>query len=166
MVSVLVEAVGAIDFSDLRQTHNADVVLGTPPAIAPLAPEKGPGLAWYQNQLPDWLTKASVADQNFFARHLKDLAALHNQNAGRSYLDDVPSIEAYALKVIKAQMIKDHPASANVPLDKNPPDGEKPGHLGHLRGAGSVRNHLFERGRTGLAKPDCAADRQSICRDR
>ncbi|PIB43393.1 hypothetical protein AOA59_15020 [Pseudomonas sp. 2822-15] len=118
MVSVLIEAVGAIDFSDLRQTHNADVVLGTPPAIAPLAPEKGPGLAWYQNQLPEWLTKASIADQNFFARHLKDLAALHNQNAGRSYLDDVPSIGDYALKVIKAQMIKDHPASANVPLDR------------------------------------------------
>lgn len=118
MVSVLVEAVGDIDFSDQRHTHSADVALGTPPAIVPLATDKGPGLEWYQHQLPDWLMNASSTDQNFFARHLKDLAALHNQNAGRSYLDDIPSIEAYALQMAKAQMLKDHPDSANLPLDK------------------------------------------------
>ncbi|NCE88672.1 hypothetical protein [Pseudomonas sp. L13] len=117
-VSVLVEAVGDIVFSDEHDTHTADVALGTPPTVVPLATDEGPGLEWYQNQLPDWLMNASNADQNFFARHLKDLAALHNQNAGRSYLDDIPSIEAYALKMTKAQMLKDHPDSASVPLDK------------------------------------------------
>ncbi|KRP47414.1 hypothetical protein SAMN04490190_4063 [Pseudomonas libanensis] len=118
IVSVLVEAVGDIDFSDLRKTRNTDVALGTPPAVVPLATDKSPDLMWYQNRLPDWLMNASNADQNFFARHLKDLAALHNQNAGRSYLDDIPAIEAYALKMTKAQMLKEHPDSANVPLDK------------------------------------------------
>uniref|UniRef100_UPI001C11B6EB hypothetical protein n=1 Tax=Vibrio cholerae TaxID=666 RepID=UPI001C11B6EB len=49
IVSVLVEAVGDIDFSDLRQSHGADVALGTPPAAVPLATDKGPDLAWYQN---------------------------------------------------------------------------------------------------------------------
>ncbi|WP_438866794.1 hypothetical protein [Pseudomonas sp. L1(2025)] len=118
IVSLLVEAVGDIDFSELRHTDTADVALGTPPAVVPLATDKGPNLEWYQNRLPDWLMNASNTDQNFFARHLKDLAALHNQNAGRSYLDDIPSIEAYALKMTKAQMLKDHPDSANLPLDK------------------------------------------------
>lgn len=118
MVSVLVEAVGDIDFSDLRHTHTADVAVGTPPAVVPFATVKGPGLAWYQQQLPQWLKNASSADQNFYARHLKDLAALHNQNAGRSYLDDIPSIQAYALKMTKAQMLKDHPDSAHVALEK------------------------------------------------
>lgn len=118
LVSVLVEAVGDIDFSDVHHTHAADVAVGTPPAVVPLATDKSPDLAWYQSQLPDWLMNASNADQDFFARHLKDLAALHSQNDGRSYLDDIPSIEAYALKMAKAQMLKEHPDSANVPLDK------------------------------------------------
>lgn len=118
IVTVLVEAVGDIVFSDVRDTHTADVALGTPPAVVPVATDEGPGLEWYQRQLPDWLMNASNADQHFFARHLKDLAALHSQNAGRSYLDDIPPIEAYALKMAKAQMLKEHPDSANVPLDK------------------------------------------------
>lgn len=118
LVSLQIGVVGELDFSDLRQTNTVDVALGTPPDAAPRTLEKGPGLAWYQEQLPDWLMNASASDQNFYARHLKDLAALHNQNDGRSYLDDVPSIEAYALEVIKAQVIKDHPGSANLPLEK------------------------------------------------
>lgn len=117
LVSLQIDAIAEIDFCDLREANNVDVALGTPPAATPPA-QSTPDLAWYRNQMPDWLTNASPSDSNFYARHLKDLAALHNQNAGRTFLDDIPAIEAYALKVIKAKMIKDHSDSTNLPLEK------------------------------------------------
>ena len=117
-VSLQIDTIANIDFSELRNANNVDVALGTPPAAGPTPTQSSPDLAWYRKQIPDWLTNASPSDSNFYARHLKDLAALHNQNAGRSFLDDVPTIEAYALKVIKAKVIKDHPGSTNLPLEK------------------------------------------------
>lgn len=78
---------------------------------------KGPNLAWYQQSLPDWLARAPVSDRAFYSRHLKDLAALHSLNAGKTYQDDIPSIQQYALERIKAQVLKDHPDAAKLALE-------------------------------------------------
>ena len=78
---------------------------------------KGPDLGWYRQALPDWLAQASAADRGFYSRHLKDLAALHSQNEGKTYQDDIPSITQYARDTLKAQIIKEHPDAAHLALD-------------------------------------------------
>ncbi|MCK3865171.1 DUF6543 domain-containing protein [Pseudomonas sp. B329] len=143
LVSLQIDTIAEIDFSDLRKTNNVDMALGTPPAAAPPPAQSSPDLAWYREQMPDWLTNASPSDSNFYARHLKDLAALHNQNAGRSFLDDVPTIEAYALKVIKAKVIKDHPDSTNLPLEKIFLQIESPVVWGAFVVPGQVESNTF-----------------------
>ncbi|MFL1499701.1 hypothetical protein ACI77N_00620 [Pseudomonas sp. S191] len=94
-------------------THPLGALAGTPGQVTP----KGPDLAWYQQSLPDWLAQASTSDQAFYSRHLKDLAALNSLNAGKTYQDDIPSIQRYAQDRLKAQIIKEHPDAANLPLD-------------------------------------------------
>ncbi|WP_300627418.1 DUF6543 domain-containing protein [Pseudomonas sp.] len=78
---------------------------------------QGPDLAWYQRALPDWLVQASESERGAYSQHLKDLAALNSLNAGKSYQDDIPSIQDYARTTLKAQIIKDHPEAAHMALD-------------------------------------------------
>lgn len=78
----------------------------------------GPGLDWYQTALPDWLAGASSTDQTLYSRHLKNLAALHSLNAGKTYQDDIPAIGQYALDRLKAEIDKDHPQAQQLALDK------------------------------------------------
>jgi hypothetical protein len=110
LIALQIEAIGSLDVSDLHHPDEAP-----PPGATELA--GGPGREWYQQALPDWLQGASTADLNFYARHLKDLAALTSSTGGKSYLDDIPPIEQYALDRFKAEMLKDHPQDGYLPLD-------------------------------------------------
>ncbi|AZF02731.1 hypothetical protein C4J95_5317 [Pseudomonas orientalis] len=92
--------------------------ISAPPDVVALTQSKEPGLDWYQTALPDWLVSASVTDQTRYSRHLKDLAALHSLNAGKTYQDDIPAIEQYALERLKAEIKKDHPEAQHLALDK------------------------------------------------
>ncbi|AWY42093.1 hypothetical protein DKY63_20160 [Pseudomonas putida] len=67
--------------------------------------------------LPHWLRNASPADLTRYSRHLMDIAQLRDQDAGKSFLDDIPSLPAFALQRLRAQMIKDHPAAATLNLE-------------------------------------------------
>ena len=115
-----VDAVGAMDFSDLRQGSPSRInsALNSTPGADDAAAQKGPGLEWYRDALPDWLSAGSTADLNNYARHLKDLAALNSQHAGQSYLDGIPGIEEYALAQLRQQVLIDHPDAQHLPLDK------------------------------------------------
>ncbi|WP_421555875.1 hypothetical protein [Pseudomonas kitaguniensis] len=99
--------------SAMPSTAPLSVLAGTPGQVT----AKGPDLAWYQQSLPDWLARASTSDRAFYSRHLKDLAALNSLNTGKTYQDDIPSIQQYAQDTLKAQIIKDHPVAANLRLD-------------------------------------------------
>lgn len=98
-------------------TAPSDTPLSTLAEQAGLVTPKGPDLVWYQQALPDWLDQASTADRAFYARHLKDLAALNSRNAGKTYQDDIPSIRQYAQDRLKTQIIKDHPDAAELALE-------------------------------------------------
>lgn len=119
-ISAQVEAVGALDFSNLLQSNSAQVnqALNAGPGAIYTPAHQGPNLDWYHHALPDWLKNASVGDQNNFAQHLKDLAALNSLNMGASYLDGIPGIEQYALEQIRQQVLLDHPDALHVPLEK------------------------------------------------
>jgi len=117
LIGIQIEAIAAIDFPALRQVDANPEPLGAPPAVQSLVARQGPGLDWYQARLPNWLANALSSDLNLYARHLKDLAALHSQNQGKSYQDDIPPLRDYALTQLKARMTADHPDAAQLNLN-------------------------------------------------
>jgi hypothetical protein len=108
LVSIQIAIIGALDFSPLRHTRPHKPRLA-PDVDVNEAKTAGPKLDWYKDALPDWLSSASLPDLNNYSRHLKDLAVLHSQNEGKTYLEDILPIEQYALDVLTAQMKSDHP---------------------------------------------------------
>ncbi|AZE75750.1 hypothetical protein C4K00_5569 [Pseudomonas synxantha] len=102
-----------IDTSATSKKPPLSVLTGTIGQVSP----KGPNLDWYREVLPDWLAQASASDRGFYSRHLKDLAALHSQNEGKTYQDDIPALQKYARDTLKEQIIKEHPEAAHMALD-------------------------------------------------
>lgn len=109
--------IGQLDTQQLRRTAPSESSLNLPPATQELVGEKQPDLKPYLDALPSWLTSASTTDLSLYARYLKDLAALHSLNAGKSYDDDIPHIQTYALDRLRAEMLKDHTDAANLRLE-------------------------------------------------
>ncbi|MEX5549939.1 dermonecrotic toxin domain-containing protein [Pseudomonas pergaminensis] len=115
LIALQIKAIGSIDFSNGVTVSNDHAALAAPPSDGQ---ETDANLEWFEQQLPDWLSQASTSDLNAYSRHLKDLAALHNQNAGKLYQDGIAPIRQYALDALKAEMLKAHPDAANLMLDK------------------------------------------------
>lgn len=78
----------------------------------------GPGEAWFKHQIPEWLKTASEADQTLLAQYMKNLSALSSSHAGKTYLDDIPSIKDYASNALKTQMQSDHGNAATPAPEK------------------------------------------------
>lgn len=79
---------------------------------------KEPGESWFQKQVPDWLQAATTTDQIQFAQYMKSLSALSSLQGGKTYLDDVPSITAFALNALKTQMVSEHADASSLDLEK------------------------------------------------
>jgi hypothetical protein len=102
LISIQIDVIGAMDFS-LPATANPNKLPSTPtPEVDDSVKKTGPGLDWFKDALPDWLSTASLSDLNNYSRHLKDLAALHSQNEGKSYMDGILPIRQYALSKLNA----------------------------------------------------------------
>jgi hypothetical protein len=114
LISIQIDAIGAIRFTDTTLQLPGSV---TAPAGND-QPRRSPGLDWFRDALPDWLSEASSPEQDAYGRHLKDLAALHSLNGGHAYDDGIAPIEQYALDALKAQMSKDHKDAKHLALDK------------------------------------------------
>ncbi|HEF4759163.1 TPA: hypothetical protein SAN82_001572 [Pseudomonas putida] len=114
LVSAQVDVIGSIDFSNLRHTRSIKQPIA--PNVDGIAPSAGPGLEWFKDALPDWLDSASLPDLNNFSRHLKDLAVLHSQNAGKTYLDGILPIKEYALDELRTEMSSDYPDADQLDL--------------------------------------------------
>ncbi|MFM9381140.1 hypothetical protein [Pseudomonas sp. UV AK001] len=67
--------------------------------------------------LPDWLDSASTADQTCFSRHLLDLAILQNRTRGKSFQHEIPTLHAYTVTQLTAQIRKDHPAAPDIKVE-------------------------------------------------
>ncbi|MBT2338646.1 MULTISPECIES: dermonecrotic toxin domain-containing protein [Pseudomonas] len=73
-------------------------------------------VGWFQKQIPDWLLRASPSDQSLFAQHMKNLSILNQSHAGRTYVDEIPSIKDYALNQLKQQLVADHADASKLDL--------------------------------------------------
>lgn len=117
LVTIQIEAIGAISFADLRGEGASQLSLAGPPGAIPTGKSPARDMQWLQEALPDWLANASLSDMNSFSRHLKNLSSMHNFYQGKSYDDGLDPIEQYALDRLKAEMLKDHPDATDLPLD-------------------------------------------------
>ncbi len=116
LIAVQIEAIDALDFSDVRGGHASAAPLAVPPSAAVAGADAD--LQHYEQALPDWLRSASISDLNAGSRHLKDLATLHRLNEGRTHLDGIAPIQAYALNQLNADMLRDHPDTSQHLLEK------------------------------------------------
>ncbi|WP_294732893.1 DUF6543 domain-containing protein [uncultured Pseudomonas sp.] len=116
LIAIQIEAIGAIDFSAMRQGDANGVTLSSPPAVETLTPSNGPDIQWYQDALPEWLKSASSSDMALYSRHLKELAALHSTNAGASYQEGIAPLREYTLDALRTQMIAQHADAAALTL--------------------------------------------------
>lgn len=80
--------------------------------------ERGPGEAWYQQQIPEWLKRAPVPDQVLYAQYMKNLSALSSSQAGKTYLDEILPIKAFASQALKTQMQSDHDDASKLDPEK------------------------------------------------
>lgn len=102
LVDAQIEMIGAFDFSTPAPTTANTASSSVPIKIDTPPDNKAPDLKWLENALPDWLADATDSDLNNYSRHLKDLAVLHSQNAGKSYLDGIAPIQEYTLSQLNA----------------------------------------------------------------
>lgn len=117
LVTIQIEAIGAINFSDLRGEGASQLSLAGPPGAAPLGKRPDQDLAWLQQALPDWLADASISDMNIYSRHMKNLSALQNFYQGKTYNDGLAPIEQYAANRLMEEILTDHPDAADLSLD-------------------------------------------------
>ena len=117
LVTMQIEAIGAIDFSDLRGQGVSPLALAGPPGAVPYGESPGQDIDWLQQALPNWLADASISDMNSYSRYMKDLSALNTFYQGKSYDEGIAPIEQYALDKLEAEIRKDHPDATNLSLD-------------------------------------------------
>lgn len=122
LISVQIDAIGSFDFSDFSPAGPGKPLTAPPPSSGAAETNTPPGLdiEWFKDALPDWLSSAPLPELSNFSRHLKDLAALHSQNAGKSYLDGIPPIKQYALNELNAphrQKTAEHAVTAKQNTD-------------------------------------------------
>ncbi|WP_260958430.1 dermonecrotic toxin domain-containing protein [Pseudomonas citri] len=91
---------------------------GDQPAANGLNVADGPSVAWFENQMPDWLRQASISDQVQFAQHMKNLSALSSFQAGKTYQDDIPTLKRHASTALKQQMQTEHANASTLDPEK------------------------------------------------
>ncbi|WP_433737883.1 hypothetical protein [Pseudomonas putida] len=113
LIALEIEAIGALNVAEtpsapslLPVGHRTD--LHEPPASS---------FSKVQQLMPDWLKGASPADLTRYSRHLMDIASLREQDAGKTFLDDIASLPDFALQSLREQMIKDYPAASTLKLE-------------------------------------------------
>ncbi|WJK09857.1 dermonecrotic toxin domain-containing protein [Pseudomonas fluorescens] len=67
--------------------------------------------------LPQWLDDASTADQACFSRHLLDLAILQNRTRNKSFQREIPTLHAFTVAQLSAQIRKEHPTSPGIKVE-------------------------------------------------
>lgn len=140
MISLQIDAIGSMDFSDLRGGNN-HAALAMPPNGQ--AKGDGPDLQWLRQALPKWLSSASDSDLSAYSRHLKDLAALHSQNQNISYDDGIEPIEQFAITRLNAEMLKDHPQVPPRTLDGLEVEIQSPVVWGAFAVPGQIDTQVF-----------------------
>ncbi len=69
-------------------------------------------LAELRGAMPAWLVGADYSSRRLYAAHLSELATLHTDTRGKSFLDGIPTIEDFTAQALLEHMRQQHPAEA------------------------------------------------------
>ena len=116
LIALEAEAIGYIDF--FQSVSETGLVSRPGSAGNQEPPERlKPQFNHIEHALPQWLEKASPADQTCYSRHLLDLAVFEQQNSGKTFQREIPDIKRFTLNALAEQLNKKHPHGTDLKLD-------------------------------------------------
>ncbi|MFJ2362605.1 dermonecrotic toxin domain-containing protein [Pseudomonas sp. NPDC087697] len=86
-------------------------------STATSSPSPG-SLRLVQTVLPEWLKRASAADQLAYRKHTLELASLNQAAEGKSWTDDIDDIRVFTVNALQQQMLKDQPLAPAYNADE------------------------------------------------
>lgn len=104
LIALEAQAIGAIDYF---QRPDDSIFLSRLAATNRQQPLAGSPTAQYthmEHSLPQWLEHASPSDQSRYSRHLLDLVAVQQQNAGKTFQGEMPGIKAFTLEALQKKI--------------------------------------------------------------
>lgn len=118
LIALEAEAIGRLDvFQSTAPTRAALHVSAAAKSFSDLDALPSSPFNKVQRLLPKWLMNASPLDLARCSRHLMDLASLREQDEGKTFMEGIAPLPDFALKTLRAQMIKDHPAATQLKLE-------------------------------------------------
>ncbi|MHC8398141.1 dermonecrotic toxin domain-containing protein [Pseudomonas sp. MDT1-17] len=118
LIALEVDAIGALDtFQGTSRPGHSPHPNSPAKNLADLDALPAYRFSKVQGLLPEWLRYAAPADLTRYSRHLMDIARLREQDAGKTFLDDIPALPDFAVQRLREQMIKDHPTAATLNLE-------------------------------------------------
>ncbi|WLH35630.1 hypothetical protein PSH79_27640 [Pseudomonas sp. FP2196] len=80
-------------------------------------PNLKPHIDRMRAMLPSWLDEAAPADQAAYSRYLLDLTVLQHSNKGKSFQEQIASLQTFTRDALSRQMLKDHPTATGLKID-------------------------------------------------
>ncbi|WP_435034121.1 dermonecrotic toxin domain-containing protein [Pseudomonas neuropathica] len=117
LIALEAEALGAINFFQGANSSELYPHTGTIGNPGEPTPRLKPHIDRLRPMLPAWLDGAVPADQTRYSRHLLDLTMVQHTNKGKSFQNEVISLQAFTRDALKKQLLKDHPLAAEVKID-------------------------------------------------
>ena len=117
LIALEAEALGAINFFQSPNASELYPHTGTVGNPREPTPRLKPHFDRLRPMLPAWLDSAVPADQTRYSRHLLDLTVVQHTNKGKSFQNEVISLQAFTRDALKKQMLKDHPLASEVKID-------------------------------------------------
>ncbi|KAA0995170.1 hypothetical protein FQ192_08925 [Pseudomonas sp. ANT_J12] len=71
-----------------------------------------------KDTLPDWLQRADATHRMAYRKHVLALASIKQQTAGRTFLDGIDDLHAFAKKALRKQMLADQPLAPGYDPDQ------------------------------------------------
>ncbi|MDT3310318.1 hypothetical protein QZR14_03015 [Pseudomonas sp. rhizo66] len=117
LIALEAEALGAINFFQGSNATELYPHTGTGGDPRTPTPRLKPHFEGLRPMLPAWLDNASPADQTRYSRHLLDLTTVQHENKGKSFQNEVISLQAFARDALQRLIAKDHPQAGEVRID-------------------------------------------------
>ncbi|MCW8274420.1 hypothetical protein IMF27_00920 [Pseudomonas sp. PCH199] len=118
LIALEAQAIGSLNTVDSTASPSRSPQVNSPPRnFTDLDELPSSHFRKVQGLMPDWLNNASPADLTRYSRHLMDLASLREQDAGKTFLDDIPALPDFAVQSLREQMIKDYPSASTLKLE-------------------------------------------------
>ncbi|MGY2252160.1 dermonecrotic toxin domain-containing protein [Pseudomonas reactans] len=116
-IAMQIQAIGEISFQDGKLASTVGQVSASG-EVDPFELMNTERVEWVRHALPTWIADALPSDQSAYGRYMMNLAALHLQDAGKTFNEGIKPIHEFALDTLHTLMLTDHPRVARSTLDK------------------------------------------------